>query len=115
MSDSQAQASFEALLLFTLVFIGAVVIISFFFEISDATLAMQLAKITVSEKLQALDKFYYIQRIDFEETSTQSGTGLSLKVFIAPTDHGLTDKNFGAEAAFIASKTKYNSVKIKTS
>jgi len=113
MLDRKAQSSFEALLLLALIFLGALYIFSLFFQLSDATLAMQLAKIAVMEKLSALNKFYSIQKIDFAEKSTQTGTDIELTVSIFPTDHGLTESSFSSEQALIAGKTKYQNAKIK--
>lgn len=110
MSDSRAQASFEAMFLITIVFIGILFIFSLFFQVSDATVAMQMAKIAVIEKLGSLDRFYAIERIDFLETG--DGRGIVLNVSINPRDHGLSSASFAEDQNKIAEKTKYETATI---
>ena len=112
MSGRKAQSSFEALLLLALIFMAILFIFSVFFQIRDSSLAMQLTKIAVMEKLSALQQTHWIERIDFTEASTLTGTEITLSVSISPKDHGLTTGSFPEEQDFIKSRTKYEKVTI---
>jgi len=103
-----AQSSFEVLTVVTLVFVGVAAIFSLYFQIRDNTLAIELAKMAVIEKLQSLEKAYFIKGIDFFESS--EGKEITIRVAITPSDHGLKDENFSAVSSLIAEKIKYEKV-----
>jgi len=109
--DNKGQIGFEVLLLTAIIIASTFWVGSYYFEIKDSTLALQLTKTHVLGKISEAESIYTIQGISFEETEEDA---ITLTLDMQP-DWDCTADAFEATAlkATIAGNTKYGSVAVE--
>ena len=109
---NKGQVSFEVLLLTAIVFATAIWVSSYYFQIRDSTLALQLTKVHTIEQIEAKDGKFTISNMDFREDPTDN-TSITMEVGVEPNTFDCTELAFAEIASQIVAETKYETVTIE--
>lgn len=106
--EHKAQTSFEMLLVLAVVISISIFILGNYFEVHETTYALAVMKVGITSKLNDLNKFYVLRKIDFTQPSLSR---IDFNITTYPTD--LKDLNVEETIQDINAHTKFSTINVK--
>ncbi len=113
--QNKGQASVEFLIIMSIIFIMATLVLGKFFNVSDTTFSMILLKNHTLKELQKQNDFYFIEKIDDPEffQNSEGKNSVNIKITINGFQNGELETEIKKAENTITEKTKFEEANVQ--
>ena len=111
MLEEKGQSSFELPIITVIVLAMTTIVIAYYIQISDTTVALAVAKESIAEKLAKWETPYMINTLDYLQCGTTLKLNASTIPAVQPSGTALNTANF--DTGPIASGSQQNSLEVQ--